>query len=267
MKVALVLTGLSRCWEQAHESFKQNFLDRFECDVFIDIWSEKGYYSGVKGYLPEVNGYVQTVPGEKGFFDSGELVDANALMQAYKPKVLHIEDFSSFEPVVEKRKDYFKNAYTRPKNTLSQAYKVWNSMKILSEYMHHCGKMASEEYQLVVRARPDIVLEHMIPMEWMIPSNFLTLPSKNKIGKGTGDSIQISSNLNIFSFAQMYMKMESLYDTLGVSCPHMFVEQQIKNIIERRKEEREYFPLNWMEMVGVGAHVAHSPKGAYQEPV
>lgn len=253
MKLALVLTGLSRCWEQAYDSFKQNFLDRFETDVYIDIWSEKGYYSGVKGYLPEVNGFVQTVPGERGFHDSGELTNVNALMKIYKPKWVIVEDFATYEPIAEERKENFPNAYTRPKNTISQAYKIWHGMNALAHTDH------GHAYDLVVRARPDIVIEHLIPKEWLTSNHFLTLCSRNKMGKGTGDSIQIANFNIMFHFSEMYNNLEDFYETTGVSCPHLFVEEQIKQTTQGTT-------VTWKEMNGIGAHVAHSPNGLYQEP-
>lgn len=245
MKVALVLTGLLRCFEQAYPSFKKYVIDRYDTDVYLDIWSEVGYYSG-KGYLPEQNGFIQTAKNDRGFHNSGELVDANKLIRLYKPVSLIIDDYSQFEAMFDKRAGQFPKAFTRPKNTIAQAYKIYSGIS-------QCFvNRSNAQYDLVVRARPDLVLEQDPGLFAL--NKFYTLPSRNKEGKGTGDSLQIGTLSDMFQFSQMYRHLEELYNEVGYSCPHMFNENWIKHM-----------GLDWKEL-RVGAHVAHSPKGLYQEP-
>lgn len=249
MKAALVLTGLLRNWEHAYPSFKKYFLDRYDCDVFIDIWSEVGYYDG-RNYLPEENGYIRVKEGDKGYHATGRLVDGEKLMYVYRPKVLRIEDFAgTFEKEAEERAAKFTNAYTRPKNTISQAYKMWSGMMTLLS-------SSPFEYDLVIRARPDITLEHDPGV--LNPDYFYTLPSRNKMGQGTGDSIQIGNLGDMTEFVNTHFhRLELYYSELGVSCPHLFVEAAIKDC---------GFYDKWAEM-SIGAHVAHSESGRpYEEP-
>jgi hypothetical protein len=247
MKAALVLTGLLRNWEHAYPSFKKYFLDRYDCDVFIDIWSEVGFYDG-RNYLPEQNGFIRVKEGDKGFHANGRLVDANKLMEVYRPRALRIEDYANtFEKEAEEKAKQLVNAYTRPKNTISQAYKMWcGIMTMLSS--------SNVEYDLIIRARPDITLESD-PGE-LNPAHFYTLPSRNKMGKGTGDSIQIGNQGDMTRFVNShFFHIQSYYDELGVSCPHLFVEKAI-----------QAHEFDWYEM-HVGAHVAHSESGRpYEEP-
>ena len=242
MKVALVLTGLMRCYEQAYPSFKQYVLDRYDTDVYIDTWTEIGYYTG-KGYLPPNGEYVKVDPTAKGFHDSGQLVDVTHVMQLYDPVSLHIEKFSALEPYFDALASNYELALTRPKNTLAQAYKTASGLNLIS----------ADTYELVIRARPDLVLEG--DPGYFSPDEFLTLPSRNSRGTGTGDSIQIGSEENLFRYANLFELIPRAYDEIGHSCPHDYAEWIIK------KEQ-----LPWREM-NVGAHVAHSPRGAYQEPV
>jgi hypothetical protein len=246
MKVALVLTGLMRGWKKAYPSFKQYVLDRYETDVYIDTWSEVGWYTG-KSYLPETpEGFVKLAEGDKGFHPSGELIDASKILDVYKPVSFYIDDFSRFEYQIELISNQFERAFTRPKNTVAQAFKVINGVAQLAAN-------SDNSYDVVVRARPDIVLEHD-PGQFN-PDVFLTLPSRNKRGRGTGDSIQIGSATNIQLYAEMFYELESLYATIGYSCPHEFASSWIT---------RNHLP--WHEM-SVGAHITHSPSGqAYQEP-
>jgi hypothetical protein len=248
MKVALVLTGLARCWEKAYPSFKQYFIDRYDTDVYIDIWSEVGYYNGSAYLQSPTDEFVKLADGDKGFHTSGERVDVNKLIEVYNPAAIRVEDFSKFEPTAEELAVEFTKAYTRPKNTISQAYKIYQGLDLTT---------ADYEHDLVVRARPDLVIEHDPGMFEL--DTIYTLPSRNKIGKGTGDALQIGPLWDMIEFSHMFFGLESLYRQTGVSCPHMFTEAQIKfcQLINRK--------LKWKEL-SVGAHVAHSPKGLYQNP-
>jgi hypothetical protein len=87
------------------------------------------------------------------------------------------------------------------------------------------------------------------------PTEFLTLPSRNKNGRGTGDSLQIGSVCDVTTYSQMFWHLDKLYDKIGYSCPHEFAEVWIK-------ENK----LPWHEL-HVGAHIAHSQSGTpYEEP-
>jgi hypothetical protein len=245
MKVAIVFTGLLRNFEQAHPAFKQYFLDRYDCDVYFDIWSEVGYYTGKAYQQSPSDHFVKLAEGDRGFHESGEQVNVQRIMELYNPISLRIENFDSFEPIADEAAKLFPNAFTRPKNTICQAYKIMQGMRTV------VGQ--ASKYDLVVRARPDIVLEHDPGL--FEPGVFYTLPSKNKHGQGTGDSIQIGHIRDMFGFSDMYLDLKNLYDEIGYSCPHKFVEHYIKKL-----------RLNWKEL-HIGARVAHSPSGIpYAEP-
>jgi hypothetical protein len=244
MKVALVFTGLLRGFESAYPAFKQYVLDRYDTDVYFDIWSEVGWYSG-KGYIPTNSPFIKTQDGERGFHTSGERVNANRIMEVYNPVSLRIDNYDLADAILEEGAKAYPNALTRPKNTLAQALKIWMAMDSLVD--------GSDKYDLVVRSRPDIVLEHD-PGQFT-PTEFLTLPSRNSRGEGTGDSIQIGSYKDICRYSELFDVIPELYEEIGYSCPHAYAERWI------RKNR-----FNWREMP-IGAHVSHSPSGIpYKEP-
>lgn len=244
MKVALVLTGLSRVWEEAYPTLKQYFIDGYDTDVFINIWSERGYYSG-KGYIQSpTDAFVKTTPDDKGFHTSGLLTDVNKIMEAYKPRIMRVEDFSPVEHFFDEYSKMFVNAYTRPKNTAAQAYMAWRGIQLMEE--------AGTHYDVVIRARPDIVLRGNpmpVPMDTMT-----TLAMGNKNGQGTGDGIFISNHEQAVKFADMWKNLAYLYQKCGVSCPHLFAAEWITTN-----------KMPWVQS-HVGAYMTHSPKGPYQEP-
>jgi hypothetical protein len=249
MKLALVLTGLSRMWWEAYPKLKENFITNYDTDVFINIWTEKGYYSG-KGYGPiDSGGYVSVIKDSKGFHNSGELTDFNDMIETYKPVSVRIDDFSRYEAMIENKVVNFTKAYTNAKNTAAQAWMAYRGLELMNNYTLVTN---SPKYDLVIRARPDMVLREVItplPLDTMI-----TFPYTNKMNKGTGDGMQIGNHDQSMIFGEMWNNLELIYNICGVSCPHMFAEQWIL-----------YNKLPWKQMYA-GAYYAHSPKGAYQEP-
>lgn len=245
MKIALCLSGLSRLWEVPHQqSFKPFFLDRHDCDVFIHTWSSRGWYSG-KQYLPDTQeGFARTTEKDTGFKPDSELLNLDDMLKAYKPVSFRVEDFARYETFFDEKAQKTPNGYTRPKNTIIQA---WNAMRVL-ELVKDYKRYANVEYDLVVRARPDILLEN--DPGTPDPHYLWTLPSRNKKNQGTGDSIQISNWPNALKFAAYYHSIEYLYHQCGqISCPHHYATKWI-----------ELNQIPWQEL-RIGAQVKHSVSG------
>lgn len=245
MKVAIVLTGLARLWEVPYQqSFKPFFLDRHDCDVFIHTWSTRGWYSG-KQYLPDTReGFAQTTAGDTGFKDDSELLNVEEMVRCYKPVSVRVLDFDRYKAYFMDKAKATPNGYTRPMNTILQAWGAWQGIDMAMGYR----RLMDVSYDLVVRARPDILLEHDpgVPD----PHYLWTLPSRNKKGQGTGDSIQISNWENAVKFAFYYHNIEYLYKNCGeISCPHHYATRWI--------EENK---IPWREMP-IGAMVKHAKSG------
>jgi hypothetical protein len=41
MKLALCLSGMPRHFKESYQSIKENLIDLYDTDVFIDIWNDK----------------------------------------------------------------------------------------------------------------------------------------------------------------------------------------------------------------------------------
>lgn len=245
MKVALVLTGLLRCYDRAYPSFKRHFLDKYDCDVHLSIWDEVGYYSGKSYQQSPSDQFVKLAEGDRGFHDSGELIDANAIMELYRPMTLDIQRFNYFEPLFDDSAKRFVNAYTRPKNSLAQAYKASRGVSLAGIV----------KYDMVIRARPDLVLDVDNLNFDFDPSVVYTLPSRNKMGTGTGDSLIIGSYKMVDSILlHQDHNIYGIYEKVGVSCPHIYIQESIY------AHDVAHVELN------IPAHIEHSPAGLYTDP-
>lgn len=256
MKVALVLTGLLRKWEDAYPVFKHCFVEKWNADVFIDIWDEVGWYTG-KGYTHGPNDtFISTSADDKGFH-AGQKVRVDELIEYYNPISIRVERFDTKEAEFIERAKHFVNAYTRPKNSISQAYKIQQGVRSVPY-----------GYDIIVRARPDVVLDHdptYVDLQEIIDKNIVyTLPGKNKMGTGTGDSFMIASASTMRLFADVqYEYLEHIYNIRQVSCPHIFVEETLTHVLPRRLSG---FTAQLREL-NVGFHITHSPSGiSYAEP-
>jgi hypothetical protein len=243
MKAALILTGLMRVWEDAYPKIKEYILDRYETDVYLDIWSEVGLYTGVKDYLPEENGFVKLRPEDRGFHASGELVDLNHVHRTYNPVSMRVENFETFKETSDWFADNFVKAYTRPRNTASMFYKIYQGFQLISQ----------RHYDLVIRMRPDLIFNSDIGI--LSPENFYTIRHRNKYDQGTGDGFQASNMEQMEVFCNAFYSLPSYYNAIGVSCPHLFTLKRIFDIPS----------VHWIE-TQVAFECKHARGPSYSEP-
>ena len=256
MRVAVVYTGLMRCFEQAYAEQKRfmfnvpstyNFPVTY--DFYFHTWSERGFYTG-KGYLPEENGFVRLKAEDRGFHPGGDPITPELIRSVYKNENIvdiMIEEFDDMQPIFDARKENFPNAFTRPKNTIAMFYKIQKGME-------RFGEVRSVDYDMVMRMRPDILPQGPIWTSGYNPNAMLVYPGGNKLGKGVGDGVNISSQENIYRFSSAYSNLEDLYSVTGISCPHLYTEIMANSL---------QLPL---EFIRSPSTIAHSPHGAYQEP-
>lgn len=250
MKIALILTGHMRGYQKGYESFKQFVIDplgRENFDIFIHTWSDIGFYSG-KGYLkPRADGYINTEDGELGFWPTGDINKAE-IEALYNPIDMVVDDFALYNGLFEEKRKRYVNAYTRPKNTLSQFYKVMLGIQMMKEY----ADQFHVKYDLVIRARPDVVLMTHLPQ--INPVVFYTNQGGNCKNVGVGDQLHLSSYDNMVKFGPMYEHIDELYSELGYSCPHAYCQLWL---------QKQGIPI---AQIATPSYIMHGPHGPYNEP-
>ncbi len=232
MNVAIVLSGHMRCWNQVFPNFKEHFIDRYNPDIFIHTWSDEGWWVPQEGAL--------------GVHEKSDMLDVEAVREAYKPIQMVVEDFSDYEPVFAERVKTFTNFYHRPRNIVSMFYKMGACVNLLEEHILKTGK----KYDLVIRMRPDMILHE--PMPELDPTKFYTLAHRNHMGGGTGDMFQIGDFDSVSRFASMGTKLEDIYAETGLLCPHTFSVHHIKAL-----------GLPWQEF-HINKTLQHTPAGQYR---
>jgi len=237
MKVAVVLSGHMRCWQQVFPNFNEMILDKYQPDVFIHTWSNEGYWSGhfEKGESPE-----------KGVHQSSPVLDVNAVKIKYNPIAIVVEELDNLLPMFVQRAKNFPNYHARPQNAVSMFYKMGAAMQLLDTHVMRTGT----KYDLVIRMRPDLVLHTALPD---CPSPFFrTLWHRNHLGQGTGDMLHMGQYNDVAAFSRIGTALESLYEEQGVLCAHELSVRYIQRL-----------GLQWQE-VRMPKHLQHTPKGEYQ---
>lgn len=235
MKVAVILTGHLRCWEQVFPNFKQRVMDRYNPDIFIHTWDNQGWW----------------IPGdkqnEKGHHEEAPDIVQSEIFEAYNPRGITIESWDTYNKLFEQRGELYKNFAHRPKNILSMFYKLNRGVSLMEDYVSQIGVY----YDLVIRMRPDMIFHEDLPN---FDSNyFYTLAHRNHLGQGTGDMIHVGNMFNMIMFSKISCFINQLYMQTDLLCPHVLTTKYIENI-----------GLPWKEFM-INKTIQHTPAGEYKE--
>jgi hypothetical protein len=231
MKVALLLTGHMRCWDQVFLNTKQHIIDKYNADVFIDTWDSEAYWDPHSA---------------KGITEGGPKLDIAGIEEAYKPVVMNVDSYEQFEDSFATRAKQFETFYHVPKNQVSMWFKVGRGMLSVEEHMMLTGKT----YDLVIRMRPDLVFNEPLPE--FNSNKFYTLGYRNHMGQGTSDMVQVGNFFTMSLFCKVLYHLPQLYKETGLLCPHVISEHFIRRL-----------GLPWEEFM-INKTIMHTPLGEYK---
>ena len=231
MKVALLLTGHMRCWDQVFPNTKQHIIDKYNPDIFIDTWDSEAYWDPHSA---------------KGITEGGPKLDIAGIEEAYKPVVMNVDSYEQFEDNFITRAKQFETFYHVPKNQISMWFKVGRGMLSVEEHMMLTGKT----YDLVIRMRPDLVFNEPLPE--FDSNKFYTLGYRNHMGQGTSDMVQVGNFFTMSLFCKVLYHLPQLYKETGLLCPHVISEHFIRRL-----------GLPWEEFM-INKTIMHTPLGEYK---
>ena len=232
MKVALLLTGHMRCWDQVAPNTRKHIIDKYNADVFIETWDREAYWD------PN---------SQRGITENGPKVDFGKVNEAYSPvRQMRYEPFETYEKTFAKRAEQYTNFYHVPKNQISMWYKVGRGMTMVEDYMMLTG----QTYDVIIRMRPDLYFNEPLPE--FDPQKFYTLGYRNHMGQGTSDMIQIGNFFTMSLFCKVLYHLPLLYQETGLLCPHVISEHFIKRL-----------GLPWQEFM-INKTIMHTPLGEYK---
>jgi len=226
MKVSLLLTGHMRCWKHVWPHIKAQFIDKYDPDIFVSTWTDEGWWR------PN---------STRGFNEQSPLLDVDRFIELYHPVVMEVDDYKDHESYLNDIASKYKNYIHNPKNVVSMYYKMAKGIKLLEKSVHN--------YDLVIRMRPDLVVNHTLPD--LDPNVFYTTHHPNYYGRGTGDTFQASSYENIKKYCETFHNLDKIYSLCDTLCPHVISKTAI-----------ELLGVNHVE-VSSNFKLIHSPYGHF----
>lgn len=179
MKVAVIYSGLIRNFEYNIASHKKNLLNLYDCDVFFYLWDIKGI-----GMWPNKNLYKEEQSVNDDF--------KNQIINNLNPKKYFFENYNSkleyFDSVIKQKSIRFCDTCS-PYSLLGQFFTLQKAFSFMQEYM----KLNNQNYDLVLRARTDLIYHSEIILKKDTDSNKIYLPhiESDQFAVGSYDAMNI----------------------------------------------------------------------------
>jgi len=197
MKVALIMYGHLRTYKKCHAKLKQNFIDKYNADVFIHTWDEIE---------------AKTKSWHNRHMDVTTLSKTNLtdLKNIYSPKGLLIEHQSDMETA----------DLTTPNNAISALgqERMLHSMFMADQLKSDYETKNNFKYDVVVKIRPDILLVNPLVLPEVsegvdhIAGNRIGLKQVNDIQKYKAcDIINISTSSDMTKICAAEKEFEKFF--------------------------------------------------------
>jgi hypothetical protein len=154
-KIAILIGGLIRDYENAYPYLKENLLDKYDCDIFISTWDIKESHGTNRRNYNRIIDWSSTKKITQ--------FEKDKLLELYNPKKIQIENFYVWE---KNNKDNIlnfmeKNSFTLYRKILNnifcQWYKIFDVFKLYNTYKYDNNKI----YDIVIKMRFDVIFEHI----------------------------------------------------------------------------------------------------------
>lgn len=224
MKIAVCLSGHMRDFDRKFASLHECLVRDNDADFFIHTWETFGYSVNNPGSMAQY--------GRDGFDRRSPRIDSTHVHDLYNPVSLVVEDFEKFEPAINREASYFtrRREGTRVENLISLHRKIFLTDRLRQDY----EEMSGVRYDVVVRARPDLLYEREVRFDEHDLS-LVTTPEELSFGV-VSDAFAFGAPDVMTRFCGFYPRMKETYDTMGsVINPHTFL-------------------LDWFHFSGVEGH-------------
>jgi len=215
MKLALCLSGMPRHLEECFESIKENIINLYDVDIFIDVWDDK--ISDDANYTNPQTG-VRPIKTYKNM---------NLIYDLYKPKAYKIENYD------QKRHEAFINLIPELKETgiknsrfYSSYYKIFSCKNLKTSY----EKTFNFKYDICMRIRLDCFILNKFIIPNTIKDNEVFMPSfANQ--SGVNDQIWYANSETYDKICDLYYNIHHLSEFLNNSPENILnIYLQLMNI-------------------------------------
>jgi hypothetical protein len=201
MKLAICLSGMPRHFEECFESIKENIIDLYDTDIFIDVWDDK--------ILDDIN---HTNP-QSGVRPIKNHKNINLIYDLYKPKIYKIENYD------ENRRETFINLIPqfnkidiRSSRFYSSYYKIFSCKDLKASY----EKIHNFKYDICMRIRLDCFILNKFIIPNTIKDNEVFMPFFANQG-GVNDQIWYANSETYDKICDLYYNIHHLSQYLNNS--------------------------------------------------
>jgi hypothetical protein len=198
MKIAILLTGFVRTYEESYALLKKNILDKFDCDIFISSWN--------------VNCNIQSL--------NPETFDISKVLERYSPNLINYE-FSDLENYLNKKTkikllkrehDIFKinsrakeHGVYHVENLRDQWYIVKKGLNLIND---------PKKYDIIFRLRFDIFLYKidLLNKDFVIPKDIGGWEYSDHMAYGNWECMS--------KYCKIYDFIPSLYENYNIDISH-----------------------------------------------
>lgn len=218
MKIALLLSGFLRTFDENYASLKENLLDRFDTDIYITTWNinEPQYESFNVNKI--VNLYGNDLKGLS-------VKDYN-IYEKFKNRMVIFDDMSNLIKTLSKDK------ITTDKCILEHGTYWVERLKdqwlLVNENYNQI--IVPEHYDIIVRSRFDISYNR--PFTFTSNDNF-TIPENPY--HGYTDHLAYGSPIVMKKYCQLYQHIQSLYENFHIDIS--FAEGMLRYYMEEYNEK------------------------------
>jgi hypothetical protein len=234
MKVAVLLTGHSRDYSKTFESLKNNVLDKYDCDVYLNTWdinqSSPDRSVNVSFNLPNKN------------------VDVDLLIKKYSKylKKYNVENWETyknnrFQPIqfLDRENDVFK---TNERAIQHGSY--WVERLRDQWWMIKTGWSLIEnpnEYDVIFRTRFDLNIEYIEfkKAKFVVPKSEVEF---YKIGTYWSDHMAYGEPDSMKKYCSMFDNIEGLYTEYNIDISHA---EQMSEFYMREYENKSEVFIDW----------------------
>ena len=163
MKVAICMSGHVRNFEDCKSSFVSSIVEKYNPDIFVHTWSEYGYGRNGSPTNPINEETKLSIEKNKkyGLASNTEFLRGTpkidmSLFSGIDIEDIVVEDYNDVEPEILKLSEKIVNKWDidYPPNFISSLRKI----KLCNELVKNSGN----EYDIVVRTRPDILYQNVV---------------------------------------------------------------------------------------------------------
>lgn len=191
MRVALCLSGHFRSFDRTLSTLKSAIIDPFQPDVFIHTWDKIGF-DGTRG-----DHHLISSPTNAGLIN-----------HCYQPKNMLIEPMPAWDT---KKYHVIENIGVRdPGIICGMLYGIYKSGQMKTAFEQNNGFT----YDVVIRCRPDIYFENIIPkteLENCQQTEGIYFPKFGNYN-GLNDQFAFGSSKKMNIYCNLYSNMEKFYD-------------------------------------------------------